>query len=168
MRFFFGMTTSTVSDLLYRELGWVALEMNKMIASKTKEDAINFLKQWIKSPKMTKMNALASDHALATGSSPRFNMYINNFGWGSPLAVRSGARNKFDGKLTVSPKMEALILKLASRRRHYKLWRRTKSSWLVWLSELYFRENFYYCGSSILDDFLVFNYAHVLFVSFYS
>ncbi|KAM1091273.1 hypothetical protein ACFX2J_018573 [Malus domestica] len=102
----FGMTTSTVSDLLYCELGWVALEMNKMIASKTKEDAINFLKQWMKSPKMTKMNALASDHALATGSSPRFNMYINNFGWGSPLAVRSGARNKFGGKLTVFPGAE--------------------------------------------------------------
>ncbi|KAB2617813.1 hypothetical protein D8674_013682 [Pyrus ussuriensis x Pyrus communis] len=102
----FGTATSTVSDLLNRGLGWVALEMNKMIASKTKEDAINFLKQWIESPKLAKLNAFASDDALSTGSSPRFNVYGNNFGWGSPLAVRSGAGNKFDGKLTVFPGAE--------------------------------------------------------------
>ncbi|KAL4182183.1 hypothetical protein AMTRI_Chr12g274650 [Amborella trichopoda] len=31
------------------------------------------------------------------GSSPRFPMYQNNFGWGRPLADRSGNANKYDG-----------------------------------------------------------------------
>ncbi|RYR28664.1 hypothetical protein Ahy_B01g052799 isoform A [Arachis hypogaea] len=29
--------------------------------------------------------------ALATGSSPRFNVYGNDFGWGKPVAVRAGS-----------------------------------------------------------------------------
>jgi len=37
------------------------------------------------------------------GSSPRFPMYDNNFGWGRPLAVRSGRANKFDGKISAFP-----------------------------------------------------------------
>jgi len=36
-----------------------------------------------------------------TGSSPRFDVYGNDFGWGRPLAVRSGSGNKVDGKVTV-------------------------------------------------------------------
>ena len=39
--------------------------------------------------------------AVATGSSPRFDVYGNDFGWGRPVAVRSGAGNKMDGKVTV-------------------------------------------------------------------
>ncbi|MED6169688.1 hypothetical protein PIB30_023712 [Stylosanthes scabra] len=37
------------------------------------------------------------------GSSPRFPMYDNDFGWGKPVAVRSGAANKFDGKMSAFP-----------------------------------------------------------------
>ena len=33
-------------------------------------------------------------------------MYGNDFGWGRPIAVRSGVGNKFDGKLTVFPGVE--------------------------------------------------------------
>jgi hypothetical protein len=36
-----------------------------------------------------------------TGSSPRFDVYGNDFGWGRPVAVRSGAGNKCEGKVTV-------------------------------------------------------------------
>ncbi|OMO58117.1 Transferase [Corchorus olitorius] len=38
---------------------------------------------------------------LMTSSSPRFNMYGNDFGWGKPIAVRSGSANKCDGKITL-------------------------------------------------------------------
>ncbi|KAK8544457.1 hypothetical protein V6N13_056236 [Hibiscus sabdariffa] len=34
-------------------------------------------------------------------SSPRFDVYGNDYGWGRPIAVRSGLGNKVDGKLTV-------------------------------------------------------------------
>ncbi|RVX06021.1 BAHD acyltransferase DCR [Vitis vinifera] len=42
----------------------------------------------------------SNDH---NGSSPRFPMYDNDFGWGRPLAVRSGKANKFDGKISAFP-----------------------------------------------------------------
>ncbi|KAH9735682.1 Anthranilate N-hydroxycinnamoyl/benzoyltransferase-like protein [Citrus sinensis] len=34
-------------------------------------------------------------------ASPRFNFYGNDFGWGRPMAVRSGPANKVDGKITL-------------------------------------------------------------------
>lgn len=33
-------------------------------------------------------------------------MYGNDFGWGRPVAVRSGPGNKIDGKMTVFPGSE--------------------------------------------------------------
>ncbi|CAI0544391.1 unnamed protein product [Linum tenue] len=44
---------------------------------------------------------------MLLGSSPRYDVYGNDFGWGKPVAVRSGAGNKFDGKVTVYPGVEA-------------------------------------------------------------
>ncbi|CAN1234510.1 Uncharacterized acetyltransferase At3g50280 [Linum perenne] len=43
---------------------------------------------------------------MGLSSSPRYNVYGNDFGWGKPVAVRSGAGNKFDGKVTVFPGVE--------------------------------------------------------------
>ncbi|XVF83894.1 hypothetical protein PTKIN_Ptkin16aG0530400 [Pterospermum kingtungense] len=40
---------------------------------------------------------------MMMGSSSRFPMYDNDFGWGRPLAVRSGGANKFDGKIFAFP-----------------------------------------------------------------
>ncbi|XBH96418.1 hypothetical protein VPH35_086806 [Triticum aestivum] len=37
---------------------------------------------------------------LVTGNCPRFNVYGNDFGWGAPVAVRSGAGNKVSHKAT--------------------------------------------------------------------
>ncbi|KAM1038568.1 hypothetical protein FF1_033234 [Malus domestica] len=102
----FGTVTSTVSDLLEHGLGWTAWEINKMIASKTKDEVRKYLEEWIESPQLIQLNNLASDYSFGTGSSPRFNMYGNDFGWGRPLAVRSGAANKSVGKLTVAPGAE--------------------------------------------------------------
>ncbi|CAN1166979.1 Uncharacterized acetyltransferase At3g50280 [Linum perenne] len=39
--------------------------------------------------------------------SPRFDAYGVDFGWGKPVAVRSGWGNKYDGKVTVYPGAEA-------------------------------------------------------------
>ncbi|KAJ3700023.1 hypothetical protein LUZ61_003728 [Rhynchospora tenuis] len=40
------------------------------------------------------------------GSSPRFDMYGCDFGWGKALAARSGSANKFDGKISAYPGSE--------------------------------------------------------------
>ncbi|MCE7766904.1 hypothetical protein GQL56_30220, partial [Pseudomonas putida] len=40
-------------------------------------------------------------NSLIASSSQRFDVYGNDFGWGRPIAVRSGAGNKHDGKMTI-------------------------------------------------------------------
>ncbi|KAK9948963.1 hypothetical protein M0R45_004515 [Rubus argutus] len=98
---------STASDLLQHDLGWAALKINKAIASMTPEDVTKEVEHWIKAPIiLPNLRAQTNVHSLFTGSSPRFNVYGNDFGWGRPLAVRSGATNKMNGKLTVFPGAE--------------------------------------------------------------
>ena len=63
------------------------------------------MEDWVKARKISALGVVTSN-ALITGSSMRFNVYDNDFGWGRPIAVRSGAGNKFDGKLTVFPGIE--------------------------------------------------------------
>ncbi|CAB4287392.1 unnamed protein product [Prunus armeniaca] len=99
--------TAIASELLQNGLGWAASQINKKISSLTPEQARNDLEDWVKKPtlipNMRNPTLLAR---LLTGSSPRFNVYGNDFGWGRPLAVRSGAGDKMDGKLTVFPGAE--------------------------------------------------------------
>ncbi|OEL22143.1 hypothetical protein BAE44_0016837 [Dichanthelium oligosanthes] len=53
-------------------------------------------------PDFTYMGNLSSaSTALVTGSSSRFDVFGNDFGWGKPVAIRSGVGNKADGKATV-------------------------------------------------------------------
>ena len=40
---------------------------------------------------------------MVVGSSPRFGMYNTDFGWGEPLAVRSGWSFQFDGLIWAHP-----------------------------------------------------------------
>ncbi|KAM4091854.1 hypothetical protein ACJW30_09G167700 [Castanea mollissima] len=100
-----GTVTTTVENLLEHGLGWVASQINKVIASQTVEEGRKCIEDWVKAPKISTLGGVTSN-ALITGSSPRFNVYGNDFGWGRPIAVRSGTGNKFDGKLTVFPGVE--------------------------------------------------------------
>ena len=55
----------------------------------------------MKAPKIYKRPGLTSNNKFITVSSPRFNVYGKDFGWGRPIAVRTGPSSKFDGSLTV-------------------------------------------------------------------
>ncbi|XP_075638508.1 putative acetyltransferase At3g50280 [Castanea sativa] len=101
----FGNVTTTVHNLLEHGLGWVAWQINKVIAYQTAEEMKKYIEDWLKAPKIFKFSGVTSN-ALITGSSPRFNVYGNDFGWGRPITVRSGLGNKSDGKLTVFPGAE--------------------------------------------------------------
>ena len=101
----YGNITTTVDNLLEHGLGWVAWQINKAIASQTAEEVKKYIEDWVNSPKIFKFSTVTSN-AMITGSSPRFNVYSNDFGWGRPIAVRSGVSNKYDGKLTVFPGIE--------------------------------------------------------------
>ncbi|XP_050241995.1 uncharacterized acetyltransferase At3g50280-like [Quercus robur] len=101
----FGNVTTTVGNLLEHGLGWVAWQINKMIASQTAEEVKKYIEDWVKAPKISTLGGVTSN-ALITGSSPRFNVYGNDFGWGRPITVRNGLGNKSDGMLTVFPGAE--------------------------------------------------------------
>ena len=100
-----GTVTIIVENLLEHGLGWMASQINKVIASQTVKEGRKCIEDWVKEPKISTLGGITSN-ALITGSSPRFKVYGNDFGWGRPIAVRSGAGNKFDGRLTVFPWVE--------------------------------------------------------------
>ncbi|CAI0399295.1 unnamed protein product [Linum tenue] len=77
-------------------LGRVAAEVNKVVAGLTDEKLKGAVESWIENPKMPTLRGLVAG-GMALSSSPRFDVYGNDFGWGKPVAVRNGPRNKFDG-----------------------------------------------------------------------
>ncbi|KAL1370813.1 hypothetical protein HN51_001005 [Arachis hypogaea] len=88
-------------ELLEGGIGKCALEMNKMIASYTDEKVRSHFESWLRNPTLFTLERVANSNSLTTSSSPRFDVYGNDFGWGKPVAVRSGVANKRAGKMTV-------------------------------------------------------------------
>lgn len=94
-------------ELAGNDLGWAAWRLNRALAIEGEERSVKWLEQWAKNPSMLRISGFSENNALLiTGSSPRFNVYGNDFGWGPPETVRSGGGNKFDGKVTVFPGRE--------------------------------------------------------------
>ncbi|KAK1609944.1 hypothetical protein QYE76_033617 [Lolium multiflorum] len=94
---------SPAGEILDRGLGWAAWLLNRAVASFDERSLREKLASWPGEPSFPSMAAFsATAHtSLLTGSSPRFDVYGNDFGWGRPVTVRSGAGNKLDGKVTV-------------------------------------------------------------------
>ncbi|KDP31964.1 hypothetical protein JCGZ_12425 [Jatropha curcas] len=101
----FGIAATTAGELLANGLGFAALQINKMVARQTDSEVRKYLEGWVKRPTLSKLSSAASN-ALIVASSPRFNVFGNDFGWGRPVAVRGGAGNNYDGKITVFPGVE--------------------------------------------------------------
>ncbi|KAF3952932.1 hypothetical protein CMV_021569 [Castanea mollissima] len=97
--------TSTAGELIEHGLGWAAWRINNVLASKTPHEVRKFLDEWVKNPRMVNFSGPIIN-TLLLGSSPRHNVYGNDFGWGKPVALRSGAGTKFDGRLLVFPGKE--------------------------------------------------------------
>ncbi|CAG7888411.1 unnamed protein product [Brassica rapa] len=96
---------ATVEELLDRGLGWGALQINKLVNSQTSENCKKFAEDWVRNVKNLKTGVgsrMVGDSVLV-GSSPRFEVYINDFGWGKPIAVRAGPGNNINGKLVLFP-----------------------------------------------------------------
>ncbi|KZV39743.1 hypothetical protein F511_08205 [Dorcoceras hygrometricum] len=94
--------TTAAPQLLSCGLGWAASQINEALASQTDEETRNWYRYWVNSPTILTKGAILSD-CLIVSSSPRFNVYGNDFGWGKPAAVRTGSGNKTDGKITFFP-----------------------------------------------------------------
>ncbi|XBJ19679.1 hypothetical protein VPH35_010626 [Triticum aestivum] len=96
---------SSAGEIMGNGLGWAAWQLNRAVASFDEASARDKLASWPQEqePSFAHLPELvvSAPTTLLTGSSPRFDVYGNDFGWGAPLAVRSGAGNKVDGKATV-------------------------------------------------------------------
>ncbi|KAL5170956.1 putative acetyltransferase [Glycine soja] len=95
-------TCAEAGDVASKELRWCAEQLNKSVKAFDGATVRRNLENWEREPKCFELG----NHDGATvqmGSSPRFPMYDNDFGWGRPLAVRSGGANKFDGKMSAFP-----------------------------------------------------------------
>lgn len=86
--------TATAGELLANNLGWSAWLLHKVVVDHTSKKLHKYLEDWIKSPFVPQY---FSDHCMLVENSPRFKVYSYDFGWGRPLAVRSGFGNKNDG-----------------------------------------------------------------------
>ncbi|XP_065875528.1 uncharacterized acetyltransferase At3g50280-like [Euphorbia lathyris] len=100
-----GIIQVKTREVIEKGIGFVALQINRLVSSYTEEKTRKSIDSWIKDPKIPRMSEIARD-VLAISSSPRFNVYGNDFGWGKAKAVRSGPGNKIDGKVTVFPGLE--------------------------------------------------------------
>ncbi|XP_050207125.1 uncharacterized acetyltransferase At3g50280-like isoform X2 [Mercurialis annua] len=97
--------SSKSKELVENGIGYAAWKLNRLIAEHTKEKLTKFLRDWMENPKLLSLNNMMMN-TLMTSSSPRFNVYGNDFGWGKPIGVRSGEGNKREGKITVYPGIE--------------------------------------------------------------
>ncbi|KAH7688623.1 Transferase protein [Dioscorea alata] len=95
-------TKLTAADLVEESLGWTASMLNHSVASMTVNKIQDYLQKWPETPSFSNFGG-STPCDLAMASSPRFNVYGTDFGWGKPIAVRSGIADKFDGKVTVYP-----------------------------------------------------------------
>ena len=92
-------TTTTVGELLDHNLGWAASLLHHTVVNHSDKVVRGFVDEWLKSPFIYHLDKLF-DCSVMMGSSPRFDMYGNEFGIGKAVALRSGYANKFVGKVT--------------------------------------------------------------------
>lgn len=99
-----AFASSTVGEVEVKGLGWAAWLLNRAVASFDEATVRDGLASWADEPSFVYTGSSGGDEPaskVVTGSSPRFDVYGNDFGWGAPVAVRSGPGNKIDGKVTV-------------------------------------------------------------------
>ncbi|XP_051131439.1 BAHD acyltransferase DCR [Andrographis paniculata] len=95
-------TAAKAGELLTNDLSWGADLLHHNVVAHDDATVRRGVKDWENNPRLFPLGNF--DGAMITmGSSPRFPMYDNDFGWGRPLAVRSGRANKFDGKISAFP-----------------------------------------------------------------
>ncbi|KAG7633900.1 Transferase [Arabidopsis suecica] len=95
------VTTTTVGELHDQGLGWAFLQINNMLRSLTNEDYRIYAENWVRNMKIQKsgLGSKMTRDSVIVSSSPRFEVYDNDFGWGKPIAVRAGPSNSISGKL---------------------------------------------------------------------
>ncbi|KAF0905616.1 hypothetical protein E2562_007402 [Oryza meyeriana var. granulata] len=100
------LATSTeavpASELLARGHGWAAAAVGRAVAVHTDEV---IRARAAETPSVSAFR-LFDASGMFVSSSPRFDMYGCDFGWGKAVAARSGKANKYDGKVSLFPGRE--------------------------------------------------------------
>ncbi|XP_034580913.1 uncharacterized acetyltransferase At3g50280, partial [Setaria viridis] len=106
---YFGNSISAIrteavlaSELLARGHGWAAAAVGRAVAAHTDASIRARAVAWAANPALYAAGSFPTNCVLM-GSSPRFDMYGCDFGWGKALAARSGMANKMDGKVSLYP-----------------------------------------------------------------
>ncbi|XP_042482246.1 BAHD acyltransferase DCR-like [Macadamia integrifolia] len=98
-------TVASAGEILSHDLRWCAALLHRNVVEFDDATVRHRVEDWEKNPGCFPLGNF--DGGMITmGSSPRFPMYDNDFGWGRPMAVRSGRANKFDGKISAFPGRE--------------------------------------------------------------
>ncbi|KAF7830605.1 putative acetyltransferase [Senna tora] len=98
--------TTSAGELLEREFGWAAWRVHVAVASHSDKAVREWVKAWLEKPTVYRLDKSFDRYSVMMGSSPRFDMYGNEFGMGKAVGVLSGYANKFDGKVTSYPGRE--------------------------------------------------------------
>ncbi|CAG7891082.1 unnamed protein product [Brassica rapa] len=98
-------TMASAGDVLAKDLRWSAGQLHRNVVAHDDATVRSGIADWESNPRLFPLGN-ADGASITMGSSPRFPMYDNDFGWGKPLAVRSGGANKFDGKISAFPGRE--------------------------------------------------------------
>ncbi|KAK4394521.1 protein ENHANCEDSUSCEPTIBILITY 1 [Sesamum angolense] len=93
-------TVASEGEVLENGLGYATLKVNELVAQHSREATINLVEEWVRNPHIFNKGTLST---FAITSSHRHNVYSADFGWGKPIAVRSGKGQKSDGKMTLFP-----------------------------------------------------------------
>nr|BAJ96272.1 predicted protein [Hordeum vulgare subsp. vulgare]BAK02497.1 predicted protein [Hordeum vulgare subsp. vulgare]BAK08148.1 predicted protein [Hordeum vulgare subsp. vulgare] len=100
-----GTEPARAAELLDRGHGWAAAAVGRAVAAHTDAAIRARVAAWTAKP-MVYTYRFFDPSGTMMGSSPRFDMYGCDFGWGKPVAARSGLANKFDGKTSLYPGRE--------------------------------------------------------------
>lgn len=99
-------TKVTAGELLACDISSAALLLHRIISLHRDGNIRAELQRYKQHRTVLKLDRTIRDNSVMMGSSPRFPMYDNDFGWGKPVGVRSGWANKFDGKMSAYPARE--------------------------------------------------------------
>jgi hypothetical protein len=96
-----GFASSTASEAEAKGLGWAAWLLNRAVATFDEASERRGLTSWAEEPSFLYVDGSPGVSKMVTARSPRFDVYGNDFGWGTPVTVPSGMENKVEGKATV-------------------------------------------------------------------
>ncbi|KAI3943919.1 hypothetical protein MKW92_025842, partial [Papaver armeniacum] len=100
------MGTTKAGELLSHGLGWAAWLLHEAVAGRTDDKVRKWLDNWSVNPSFLHIGRFYGQPVVTISSSPRFDMYGCEFGWGKAMAVRSGSALKYSGNVWSYPGCE--------------------------------------------------------------